>query len=417
MKPVFRLLALLTILLVSVAAAQTEVRMLSLSGTDGRPEFETEKVAEFNEANPDIQVVREELENENFKAKLPSLLQTSAAPDIYYSWGGGLFHEQAAAGAARDITDLLSEEFLATQSAAGINAFTHEGRIYGLPTNVSQVGFWYNQTLVEEAGVDVEAVETWDDFLAAVQQVKDAGITPIAVGGGDLWPLHFYWSYLAMRIAGQEGMEAAKAGEGDGFAGEDFIAAGQEFKRLIDLEPFQEGAMGMKAQQAYGFFGDGNAAFQLMGNWLLTAQRGEAADGEGLSNDELGFFSFPIVEGGAGRATDTLGGINGFLVGSDSPDEAVQFLERYVSPETQLEAGEASVYIPMAVGSDAGVTDPFLAQISRNLAESEWHQIFLDQDLGADVGGVVNDISGKLATGDIDPQTAAELVQESWELR
>ena len=417
MKPVFRLLVLTASLLLSITVAQTEVRMLSLSGTDGRPEFEIEKIAEFNEANPDIQVIREELENENFKAKLPSLLQTRDAPDIYYSWGGGLFHEQAQAGAARDITDLLSEEFLATQSTAGINAFTHEGRIYGLPTNVSQVGFWYNKNLVEEAGVDVEAIETWDDFLAAVQQVKDAGITPIAVGGADLWPLHFYWSYLAMRIAGQEGMEAAKAGEGAGFAGEDFIAAGEQFKRLIDLEPFQEGAMGMKAQQAYGFFGDGNAAFQLMGNWLLTGQRGEAADGEGLSNEELGFFNFPIVEGGAGRATDTLGGINGFLVGSDSPDEAVQFLEEYVGSETQLEAGEAGVYIPMAVGSDVGVTDPFLAQISRNLAESQWHQIFLDQDLGADVGGVVNDISGKLATGDIDPQTAAELVQESWELR
>jgi hypothetical protein len=33
------------------------------------------------------------------------------------------------------------------------------------------------------------------------------------------------------------------------------------------------------------------------------------------------------------------------------------------------------------------------------------------------VGGVVNDISLQLATGDIDPQGAAELIQEAWELR
>lgn len=417
MKSVFRFLLVATLVMLVIAQAQTEVNWLALSGEDGRPEFRQEVADTFNAANPDINVVHELLENENYKAKLPTLLQTNDAPDLYYSWGGGLFHEQAAAGAARDITDLLSDEFLATQSVAGINAFTHEGRIYGLPINVSQVGFWYNKALIEQAEVDIDAIVTWDDFLAAVQQIKDAGITPIAVGGADLWPLHFYWSYLAMRIAGQEGMEAAKAGEGAGFADEAFIAAGEEFKRLIDLEPFQEGAMGMKAQPAYGFIGDGNAAFQLMGNWFLNAQRGNSADGEGLSNDELGFFNFPIVEGGKGRATDTLGGINGFVVGPNAPDEAVTFLEVYVSSETQRDAGSRGLFIPQAVGADGEISDPFLAQISRNIAASQWHQIFLDQDLGADVGGVVNDISGKLATGDVDPQTAAELIQESWELR
>lgn len=412
-----KLLFLVFLVIFALAQAQTEVNWLSLSGETEQPLLEKEVTERFNAMHPEIMVVREELENENFKAKLPSLLQTSDAPDIYYSWGGGLFHEQASAGAARDITDLLSDEFLATQSAAGINAFTHEGRIYGLPTNVSQVAFFYNKALVEQAGVDVNAIGSWDDFLAAVQQVKDAGITPIAVGGSDLWPLHFYWSYLAMRVAGQEGIEAAKAGEGDGFASEAFVKAGEEFVRLVELNPFQEGFMSMTYPEASGFFGDGNAAFHLMGNWDLGTQRGNSADGEGLSNDELGMFNFPIVEGGAGRATDTLGGINGFVFGPNAPDEAVTFLTYYVSPEIQLEAGQRSAYIPMAVGSDAGLTDPFLAQVSRNLAASQWHQIFLDQDLGADVGGVVNDISGKLATGDIDPQTAAELIQESWELR
>jgi len=417
MKTVLKWLALGALLAFASAQAQTDVIWLGLSGTDGRPEFRDEIAAAYNEANADVNIVQELLENENFKAKLPSLLQTNDAPDLYYSWGGGLFHEQAAAGAARDITDLLSEEFLATQSAAGINAFTHDGRIYGLPVNVSQVGFFYNKALIEEAGVDIEAIVTWDDFLAAVQQIKDAGITPIAVGGSDLWPLHFYWSYLAMRIAGQEGMEAAKAGEGAGFADEAFIAAGEQFKRLVDLEPFQEGAMGMNWPDSAGFFGDGNAAIMLMGNWFLGSQRGEAADGEGLSNEELGFFNFPIVEGGAGRATDTLGGINGYVVGPNASDEAVAFLQHYVNQENQVEAGKRGLLIPQAAGADAEITDPFLAQISRNIAESQWHQIFLDQDLGADVGGVVNDISGKLASGDIDPQTAAELIQESWELR
>jgi raffinose/stachyose/melibiose transport system substrate-binding protein len=410
-----KIILFLALLLFGISQAQNTVRVLRLSGTDAFPAWFDSIAANFTEETG-IPVVVEELENEDFKKKLPTLLQTDEAPHIFYSWGGGVFYEQASSGATRDVTSLMSEEFLATQSAAGMNAFTFDGKIMGIAHQVSQVGFFYNKDLVSQAGVDVEAIQTWDDFLAAVQQLKDAGITPIAVGGADKWPLHFYWSYLAMRIAGQEGMAAARAGEAS-FADEAFVKAGEEFKRLIDLEPFQEGFETATYPVASGFFGDGNAAFHLMGDWDIGTQAGESESGTGLSEEQLGFFSFPVVEGGAGQATDTLGGINGFVFSKDAPDEAVQFLQYFASPENQLEAGEQNLYIPLAVGADAGISNPIRAQISRNLAESQWHQIFLDQDLGADVGGVVNDISLQLATGDIDPLGAAELVQEAWELR
>jgi raffinose/stachyose/melibiose transport system substrate-binding protein len=407
---------LAAVLLLGVSQAQNTVRVLRLSGTDAYPAWFDSIAAKFTEETG-IPVVVEELENEDFKKKLPTLLQTSEAPHIFYSWGGGVFVEQAASGATRDVTALMGDEFLATQSAAGTNAFTQDGKIMGVAAQVSQVGFFYNKDLVAQAGVDVAAIKTWDDFLAAVQTVKDAGITPIAAGGADKWPLHFYWSYLAMRMAGQEGMAAAKSGEGAGFADEAFVAAGEQFKRLIDLQPFQEGFETATYNVGSGYFGDGNAAFHLMGDWDIGAQAGNSASGTGLSEEQLGFFSFPAVTGGAGLATDTLGGINGWVFSKDAPDEAVQFMQYFANAQNQLEAGKQDLYIPLAVGADAGISNPIRAQISRNLAESQWHQIFLDQDLGADVGGVVNDISLKLAIGDIDPQGAAELIQEAWELR
>lgn len=416
MKALIRFLFITLFVGFAFTQAQATVKVLRLSGTDAFPAWFDGVAAKFTEETG-IVVDVDELENEDFKKKLPTLLQTDEAPHIFYSWGGGVFAEQAASGATRDVTSLMSEEFLATQSAAGTNAFTQDGKIMGVAAQVSQVGFFYNKDLIAQAGVDVAAIQTWDDFLAAVQKVKDAGITPIAAGGADKWPLHFYWSYLAMRMAGQEGMAAAKAGEGAGFADEAFVAAGEQFKRLIDLQPFQEGFETATYNVASGYFGDGNAAFHLMGDWDIGAQAGNAADKKGLSEEQLGFFSFPVVADGAGRATDTLGGINGWVFSKDAPDEAVQFMQYFASPEVQLEAGKQDLYIPLAVGADAGITNPIRAQISRNLAESQWHQIFLDQDLGADVGGVVNDISLQLATGDIDPQGAAELIQEAWELR
>ncbi len=198
----FKIVVLAALLLLGLSQAQNTVRVLRLSGTDAFPAWFDSIAKKFSEETG-IPVVVEELENEDFKKKLPTLLQTDEAPHIFYSWGGGVFAEQAGSGATRDVASLMTEDFLATQSVAGMNAFTVDGQVMGIAHQVSQVGFFYNKDLVAQAGVDVAAIKTWDDFLAAVQTIKDAGITPISAGGADKWPLHFYWSYLAMRVAGK----------------------------------------------------------------------------------------------------------------------------------------------------------------------------------------------------------------------
>ena len=38
------------------------------------------------------------------------------------------------------------------------------------------------------------------------RRLKDAGITPIAVGAGDKWPAHFWYSYLMVRLGGADAM-------------------------------------------------------------------------------------------------------------------------------------------------------------------------------------------------------------------
>ena len=114
-----------------------------------------------------------------------------------------------------------------------------------------------------KAGVDGAKIKTWDDLLAAVKKLKAAGVTPIVVGGADKWPLHFYWTYLAVRVGGKPAFDAALRGENGGFAGETFVKAGELFKQLVDLQPFQNGFLGFKNQQAVGYFGDGKAAMTL----------------------------------------------------------------------------------------------------------------------------------------------------------
>ena len=217
---------------------------------------------------------------------------------------------QQEAGFLQDITAEASRG--RTGFGRGANAFQIDGQIYGAPMLLSEVAFFYNKELLAKAGVEAESIKTWTDFLAAVSKLKEAGITPIIVGAGEKWPMHFYWSYLVIRIGGAEALTNATSGEGEGFNDPVFVQAGEKLQELTALEPFQDGWLATTHLQAAGLWGDGKGAFQLMGSWLLNTQKNNATDGKGLAPENIGIMNFPVVEGGKGAPTDTLGGINGW---------------------------------------------------------------------------------------------------------
>ncbi len=406
-------LAAAAVLSAGTATAQTTVKWLHI---EAQPQIQAaweQIVNDYEAQNPDVTVEMQFLENEAFKAKLTTILQSNDRPDIFYSWGGGVFEAQVEAGVLRDIDGLMQGEWADSLSPAAVNAFTHGGKSYGAPMLVSQVGFWYNKELFAQADVTADEIASWDDLLGAVAKLKDAGITPIAAGGADKWPLHFYWTHLAIRLGGKTAFDAAVNGEG--FEGDVFVQAGELYNQLNELEPYQRGYLANTYPEAAGVFGNGNAAMHFMGNWDYNVQRTNSVSKEGITDDNLGWFPFPAVAGGAGESTDTLGGINGWIFSKDASDEAVDFMRFFTNQENQRLMGREGFFIPVAKGSDDEMTNPFFQQVSKNIAASNYHQIFYDQMLGPDVGRVVNDISADLAAGVITPQEAAEAVHEAWE--
>jgi raffinose/stachyose/melibiose transport system substrate-binding protein len=246
------------------------------------------------------------IEGELYKEKLPTMLQSESRPALVYSWGGGVMEAQNQAGFLKDITAEAStfEENLAQTT---VNAFKVEGKTVGVPFDTGLVGFYYNKDLFKKAGVNAEAIKTWDDFLGAVKALKAAGITPIINGGGDKWPMHFYYSYLIMRIGGENALADAKAGKNGGFKNSTFVEAGKRLRDLAALEPFQAGYLTTKYGEAAGMFGDGKGAMQLTFELLPAMQGPSSTSGKGLPEDDIGIFAFPTVPGGKGKATDPRG--------------------------------------------------------------------------------------------------------------
>jgi raffinose/stachyose/melibiose transport system substrate-binding protein len=415
---IFRKLALASLGVVlgaGIAFADTTIRILHVVQDPVTLDLWNSIAKDYEAQNKGVKIDFEYLENEAFKAKLPTMLQSDAdRPNAIYSWGGGVMRAQSKAGFLQDIT-ASAAPWASTLSPPAVNAFQVDGKTVGIPFDVGEVAFFYNKKLFAQAGVKAEDIKSWDDFLAAVKKIKAAGITPIVVGGGEKWPMHFYYSYLVIRLGGAQALADASAGKNGGFKNPVFVEAGKRLRELAAIEPFQQGYLATTHNQAEGMFGDGKAAMQLMGEWLLVTQNANAADGKGQPIDNIGVFSFPMLPGGKGKPTDTLGGINGFLVTKGAPKETADFLKFFSQEKYQREAAAKGVYIPVVNGTQSAIQNPVVKQLAADLAATTYHQNFFDQDLGPSVGRVVNDISVAVAAGQMSPEDGAAAIQQASE--
>jgi raffinose/stachyose/melibiose transport system substrate-binding protein len=401
--------------LTAPAFAETHITVLHVSENPAQKGLWDKIANDYNAAHPGVKVEFKYLENEAFKAKLPTMLQSEdSRPELFYSWGGGVMQAQAKAGFLKDVTAQVAP-WEGTLSQTADDAFKVDGKIVGAPFEVGEVVFYYNKKLFDKAGVKAEDIKTWDDFLGAVKKIKAAGITPIVVGAGEKWPMHFYYSYLVMRIGGEHALADAKAGKDGGFKNATFVEAGKRLHELAALEPFQPGYVSTSHAQSAGIFGDGKAAMDLMGQWLLGMQGPNSTSGRGLAEEDIGILSFPVVTGGKGQATDTLGGINGWLVSKSAPPEAVDFLKFFSQEKYAKEAAASAAYIPVVKGSESAFTDPLFKRLADDLAATTYHQNYFDQDLGPSVGRVINDMSVSVAAGETTPEAAAAAIQDAAE--
>lgn len=74
-----------------------------------------------------------------------------------------------------DLTDRLRDEGLMDRiNAPSFGPWTSRGRIFGLPHDVHPVLLGYRADVVEAAGIDMAAIETWDDFERMLRPLMDS---------------------------------------------------------------------------------------------------------------------------------------------------------------------------------------------------------------------------------------------------
>src|ERR1700738_3992145 len=115
------------------ASAETTIKILHLQKLPKVLAVWQEAAQTYEKANPGVKVEFDYLENEAFKAKLPTLLQSKDRPSLFHSWGGGVMYEQINSGVCQDITSAISEGgFKDKFYPGGITYFMYQGNNSGL---------------------------------------------------------------------------------------------------------------------------------------------------------------------------------------------------------------------------------------------------------------------------------------------
>ena len=362
---------------------------------------------QFEADHPGVQIEITVMENEAFKAAIQTNMQAGEVPDLFQSWGGGGLIQQVDAGLVTDISGDVAD---VAGDLTGTGSFEIDGALYGLPWKVGMVGFWYNADLFAQAGLEGPA-DTWDGLLEQIQTLKDAGITPIAVGAGDKWPAHFWYSYLMVRLCGSAGMLEIAAD--NNFNRDCVVQAGEMIGDLVALEPFQEGFLGAGWDAPDGESGtmaNQGAAMDLMGQWAPGAFAAQLdLDSAADIPWTVGWAPFPAVDGGAGVASEGFGGVDGFVVGKDAPPETVEFLKYITSADVQRQIGVDQPLPANRTAADV-VTDPNQIAVFEGLSELTFLQQYLDQFFTPEVGGAINDQTAALFGGAVSPADAAAAI-------
>jgi raffinose/stachyose/melibiose transport system substrate-binding protein len=370
----------------------------------------TDLATQYHTAHSNVTVKPEDYENQAFKDKLTTVTQAGDPPDLFQSWGGGVLAQQVEAGLVKDLTNDISS-WVSDLTPAAMQPYTIDGKVYGVAWDIGMVGFWYNKELFEKAKITATPT-TWAEFLDAVRKLKAAKVVPIALAGKEKWPGHFYWAYLAMRVAGLDALKAAA--ESKSFESPDFVTAGERLKELVDLQPFQKGFLAAEYGSPDGqaaSVGNGLAALELMGQWAPSVQKDNSKDKKGLG-DKLAFFQFPAVDGGKGKPSDAFGGGNGFAVGKNAPPATLDFLKFFMDAANQRRAAETGAILPTNKNAQDGIKDPNNQVVAQALAAATGFQLYLDQAYPPAVGAQVNDSVAELIAGSKTPaQVTADITK------
>jgi ABC-type glycerol-3-phosphate transport system substrate-binding protein len=212
-------------------------------------------------------------------------------------------------------------------SPGSVQAFAEKDGTYEIPRDVYVSGFWYNAKMLADAGLKPPVTGmTWDQFLQLIQtlKAKDPGVSPLGADGSLDFYNNWWFSYLAIRLAGLDAFrKAAYDKTGQLWKQPVFLQAANMVRQLQDAGDFQKGFEGSVYPAAQAQWVNGKTAMMLMGAWLPKEVESQAP-----KDFSMGMFAFPNVAGGKGNdLVEYWANVYAVMKNSKHPDAAVKWVK------------------------------------------------------------------------------------------
>ena len=165
-----------------------------------------------------------------------------------------------------------------------LNSIKIKGHFYAVPVDIHMPAwFWYSKPAFAKAGITAEP-KTPDEFFAALDKLKAAGIVPLAFGGQPWQEKVTFYAWLANVGGPDMYMKLYRDKDAAMVATPQFKAVLTSFKKLHNY--VDAGSPNRNWNDATAMVISGKAGVQIMGDWA----KGEFATAHQTAGKEFGCF-------------------------------------------------------------------------------------------------------------------------------
>ncbi|KUP26149.1 extracellular solute-binding protein [Paenibacillus sp. DMB5] len=252
------------------------------SGDPATKEAIADAVKAFMEANPNV--------------KIKDISETSSA--AYLDW----LKTKDAVGEFPDLVEIRDTQVFAdagkiVELPADLaelfdNPPQVDGKVWNAPMSVNvPQGIIYSKKAYADAGI-TELPKTYDEFLAIQEKLKASGITPLVVGGKDIFHMGFWVNkFLIDDVYSKDpDWNSKRTAKTVSFTDANVVQAMTDFKDLF-TNYVDKGWLSTGDNQTASILVAGKAAQLYSGTWMFTQIQ------EADPSFEFGFYAIPDREG------------------------------------------------------------------------------------------------------------------------
>ncbi|HEX7003584.1 MAG TPA: ABC transporter substrate-binding protein [Trueperaceae bacterium] len=400
-----RVVALLTITFFTLAWAQEDqLEIFSWWAGDEGPALEA-LIDLYEQQYPETEVINATVTGGagvNARAVLKTRMLGGEPPDSFQVHAGQeLIGTWVTADRMEDITFIFEEQGWMEAFPQGlIDLISTDEGIWSVPVNIHRSNvMWFVPSNLEEWGV--EAPSSWQEFVdTTCPALQDAGVTPLVVG--EPWTQVHLWESVALAELGADGWQSLWDGE-LAFDDPQVVQTFETFSNVMECA--NEDAAGLTWQQATDRVVNGQAAFNVMGDWAAGYMTTTL---DLTPGEDFGWAASPGTDGTFMLLSDSFG----LPVGAPHRENAVEWLTLVGSAEAQNVFNPLKGSISPRLDTEASLYNEYsqsALEDYRNdtLVGSLQHGVVAPETFMSEFPGVIQGLAGGGS-----PQAAAAAAQE-----